>query len=74
MNNSEASDGLTKKGNPRKRAPRRKKHEIKPKRQKNKEKHNIQPPVLKLAKRNALRKYPKTEEMSYTTQRSKVFI
>nr|CAI5855282.1 unnamed protein product [Callosobruchus analis] len=56
MNNTEASDGLTKKGNPRKRAPRRKKHEINPKRQKNKEKHNIQPPCIKTCKKKCTEK------------------
>jgi len=56
VNLIEAPKGLTKKGNPRKRIPPRNKDEIKTKRQKNKEKHEIQPPCDEKCKRGCTKK------------------
>ncbi|XP_054263988.1 uncharacterized protein LOC128987257 [Macrosteles quadrilineatus] len=56
INQAEPPKGFTKKGNPRKRAAPRKKEEIKSKRQRNKEKHNIQPPCSDNCKRKCIQK------------------
>lgn len=62
-NQPDPSKGFTKKGNPRKRVAPREKAEIKSKRQKNKDKHGIQPPCGERCKRKCTEKIPESRRL-----------